>query len=107
LFNHSNPYSATVTSKIQTTIYGAEVGPEAHRQQFAYPAYSAFLFLPFAASPFVAAEKLALLFFAALTAASVFWWAAKPPVRYWILVSLLTAATFPFFTPPTAASLPC
>ncbi len=97
LFHRGNPYSMDVTRKIQIAFYGAEVGAGVDQQQFAYPAFSAFLFLAFAALPFVAAERFALISFAALTAGSVFWWAGKPTYRSWILATLLTAATFPFF----------
>jgi Glycosyltransferase family 87 len=97
LFRRGDPYSPKVTDSIQTAIYGAEVGAGIDQQRFAYPAFFAFLFLPFAALPFAAAEKLALVCFAALTAASVFWWAGKPTIHYWILATLLIAASFPFF----------
>lgn len=56
------------------------------------------MFAPLGVLPLSVAEKIAFLCFIALTGASVYWWADKPSPRYWILTTLLTAATFPFFS---------
>lgn len=97
LFHRGDPYSAKVTASNQIAIYGREVGAGTDRQRFAYPAFTVFLFLPFAALPLTVAEKLAQACFSVLTVASIAWWAGKPTIRCWIMTALLIAATLPFF----------
>jgi hypothetical protein len=95
ILHHGDPYSDQVTAQIQQAVYDRSASSEMDQQRFAYPVFSAILFLPFALAPLALAEKIAFPVLAALMVASVAWWSGKAHPRYILLVSLLAASTFP------------
>lgn len=57
-----NPYSDTVTKQIQIGTLGHVAAPEENQYRFVYPAYLAFLILPFLPLPFALAVMVWIVF---------------------------------------------
>jgi hypothetical protein len=98
VLHRRNPYRQEITERIQTTIYGAKVNVgRSNEQRFAYPVYSALLFLPLAIVPFAAAQYVCLLACLALTILSVKLWASarlmQPPIL--VMISVCVFSTYP------------
>jgi hypothetical protein len=98
VLHRRNPYRQEITERIQTTIYGAKVNAgRSNEQRFAYPVYSALLFLPLAIIPFAAAQYVCLLACLALTILSVKLWASGRFIQPSILVvtTICVFSTYP------------
>ncbi|MFZ0735324.1 MAG: glycosyltransferase family 87 protein [Candidatus Sulfotelmatobacter sp.] len=104
LERREDPYSAEMTRKIQTGLYGrsldpARPGDPIDQRAFPYPAFVDLLFLPAAAIPFPIVRIAACCLLAALTIASVLLWLR---VLSWNLdwnwtavIVLLTLSSYP------------
>ncbi|MGC2108426.1 MAG: glycosyltransferase family 87 protein [Candidatus Korobacteraceae bacterium] len=98
VLHHADPYSAEINQQIQIAMLGHTVADSdtTNQQRFAYPFYAVLFFAPLALLPFPAAQAVALLASAALTALSVLWWwprAASASAR--VLAILFLFASYP------------
>ncbi len=92
-----SPYRPEVTEQIQTTIYGTTAVGAGNEQRFAYPAYSALLFLPLAVLPFAVAQYVCLAACLGLTLLSVSRWTSGreiPRSLLW-MASVGALSTYP------------
>lgn len=97
LLHHGDPYADQLTVQIQKAVYGHPAGPGMDQQHFAYPVFSAILFLPFALLPLHLAIIFAFVVFAALMAFSAAWWTGRTSLRFILLAGLFAAASFPCY----------
>lgn len=103
LLHHRDPYSAELTSEIQSGYYGRPLDPSRledpkDQQRFAYPVYVVFLMAPTIGLPFPAVQTCFRWVFVFLTLASVPLWlrAVRWRPSTWI-VSILVILTFGSF----------
>jgi hypothetical protein len=101
LVDHRDPYSAAVTSEIQTLAYGraAHPGESRDEERFAYPLYIALLLAPTVGLPFARVESVFLFLLPVLAVLSVLLWVAMlgwrcPKATLGALV-LLSLGNFP------------
>jgi hypothetical protein len=101
LVDHRDPYSAAVTSEIQTLAYGraAHPGESRDEERFAYPLYIALLLAPTVGLPFARVESVFLFLLPVLAVISVLLWVAMlgwrcPKATLGALV-LLSLGNFP------------
>ena len=96
LLHGVNGYGDEVTRENQIAVFGAELksSDTKNKERFAYPLYATFPILPLVFLDFKAANLIALLVFAALTALSVGWLRGA-----WdwltLLYSILTFSSYP------------
>jgi hypothetical protein len=103
VLHRRNPYRQEITTLVQTAIYGAKRNAgRSNEQRFAYPVYSALLFLPLAIVPFAAAQYVCLLACLALTILSVELWDSGRFTRPSILAMITVCV---FSTYPVIAGL--
>jgi hypothetical protein len=92
-----SPYRPEVTERIQATIYGRASVRTGNEQRFAYPVYSALLFLPLAVLPFAVAQYVCLAACLVLALLSVRRWAFGREIsRSQLLVAMVGVfSTYP------------
>src|SRR5215469_4790739 len=78
--NHSNPYTAEMTRKIQIGVFGRPLDPRnptdppADCRAFAYPAFTDLIFWPLSLLPFKTVRICLAIALAGITVASIFLW---------------------------------